>query len=195
MNSHRFAAQLRQPAVARQKNFIHRGDFPLKSSHKDACGIKKNVMFEKFTEKAKRSIIYARKEYDKYGGNSITTSHLLLGLLHFDQEQPAMVLTKLGVSIKALIEDIREKLPKAIGNQFGDVPFTSNASSAMRFVVERCEKEKCPQTDLTDLLLGLLSIESCSAAQVLNKYSVTEDKVRRIMKGIKTYHLCRGDRS
>jgi ATP-dependent Clp protease ATP-binding subunit ClpC len=42
-------------------------------------------MFERYTEKARRAIFFARFEASKYGSSSIETEHLLLGLLREDQ--------------------------------------------------------------------------------------------------------------
>ena len=38
-------------------------------------------MFERFTEKARRTIFFARYEASQYGSPEIDTEHLLLGLL------------------------------------------------------------------------------------------------------------------
>jgi ATP-dependent Clp protease ATP-binding subunit ClpC len=38
-------------------------------------------MFERFTEKARRVIFFARYEASQYGSHQIETEHLLLGLV------------------------------------------------------------------------------------------------------------------
>jgi ATP-dependent Clp protease ATP-binding subunit ClpA len=42
-------------------------------------------MFDRFTEKARRSIFFARYEASTYGSGYIETEHLLLGLLREDR--------------------------------------------------------------------------------------------------------------
>ena len=42
-------------------------------------------MFEKYTEKARRVIFFARYEASQFGGCCIETEHLLLGLLREDK--------------------------------------------------------------------------------------------------------------
>ncbi len=116
---------------------------------------------------------------------------MLLGLLRFDKEQPAIVLSKLGISIGELIKELEDNLPQNKNSQFGDVPFTSNAASVLRILGEKSKKEKCCQVEPIDFLLALLKIKSCTAAHILNKYGITKDKVQETMK---TEQFCRGDR-
>ena len=42
-------------------------------------------MFERYTEKARRVIFFARYEASQYGSPSIETEHLLLGLMREDK--------------------------------------------------------------------------------------------------------------
>ena len=43
-------------------------------------------MFERYTERARRVIFFARYEASNYGSRHIETEHLLLGLLREDRE-------------------------------------------------------------------------------------------------------------
>ena len=143
-------------------------------------------MFEKFTKKAKQSIIFAKEECDNYKGDSITTKHLLLGILRFDQEQPAIILQSLGVSITELKQEIQKKLPKNKGIEFNDIPFTSNAARVINAIVASCKTQNCPRIDLGQMLVGLLTVEYCSAARILRKYKVTLKKVNSCIEENKT---------
>jgi hypothetical protein len=42
-------------------------------------------MFERYTEKARRTIFFARYEASQYGSSTIASEHLLLGLLREDR--------------------------------------------------------------------------------------------------------------
>ena len=43
-------------------------------------------MFERFTERARRCIYFARQSASEYGSQTIETEHLLLGLLRGDAD-------------------------------------------------------------------------------------------------------------
>ena len=50
-------------------------------------------MFELYTEKARRTIFFARMEASEFGAPYIETEHLLLGLLRADKVFPGRFIT------------------------------------------------------------------------------------------------------
>ena len=62
-------------------------------------------MFERYTEKARRVIFFARYEASKFGSTYIESEHLLLGLLREDQS-----LTNRFLRSHASIESIRKQI-------------------------------------------------------------------------------------
>ncbi|MCC6451011.1 MAG: hypothetical protein IT574_10695, partial [Candidatus Aureabacteria bacterium] len=54
-------------------------------------------MFDRFTDRARRVIILARKEADRFNHNYIGTEHLLMGLVREGDGVAAKVLSNLGV--------------------------------------------------------------------------------------------------
>src|SRR5260370_364180 len=54
------------------------------------------LMFERYTEKARRTIFFARYEASQYGSRSIESEHLLLGLLREDQSVAKKFLRERG---------------------------------------------------------------------------------------------------
>ena len=62
-------------------------------------------MFERYTEKARRVIFFARYEASQYGSPYIETEHLLLGLMREDKELANRFLRQQGS-----IESIRKEL-------------------------------------------------------------------------------------
>ena len=53
----------------------------LRRSAIQGLGQKEAIMFERYTEKARRVIFFARYEASQFGSPCIETEHLLLGLL------------------------------------------------------------------------------------------------------------------
>src|SRR5262249_11972413 len=66
-------------------------------------------MFERYTEKARRVIFFARYEASQYGSHFIETEHLLLGLL---REDPA--LAKLSLENANAINGVRTEIEARI---------------------------------------------------------------------------------
>ena len=66
-------------------------------------------MFERYTEKARRVIFFARYEASQFGSPYIETEHLLLGLLREDK-----ALTNRFLRSHASVESIRKQIEGAL---------------------------------------------------------------------------------
>jgi ATP-dependent Clp protease ATP-binding subunit ClpC len=82
-------------------------------------------MFERYTEKARRVIFFARHEASQFGSPSIETEHLLLGLLHEDKGMNRRLLRsdKAEDEIRKQIEGhttIREKISTSVDMPLSD---------------------------------------------------------------------------
>lgn len=64
-------------------------------------------MFERYTEKARRVVFFARYEASQFGQPCIETEHLLLGLLREDK-----ALTNRFLGAHALVDSIRREIEK-----------------------------------------------------------------------------------
>ncbi len=124
-------------------------------------------MFERYTEKARRVIFFARYEASQYGSPFIETEHLLLGLLREDR---ALVKQFLGQSdaaseIRAEIEKHippRERISTSI-----EVPLTSDSKKILNLAAEEAERLAHRHIGTEHLLLGILRVEGSLAAQIL----------------------------
>ncbi|MBP1611023.1 MAG: clpC, partial [Acidobacteria bacterium] len=63
-------------------------------------------MFEKYTEKARRVIFFARYEASQFGSPFIETEHLLLGLIREDKNLTTRFFPKSGASIDSIRKEI-----------------------------------------------------------------------------------------
>ncbi len=95
-------------------------------------------MFERYTEKARRTIFFARHEASSFGSPFIETEHLLLGLLN-DGFLASFVLE--GVSVQGIREHILATLPrqKEIPTS-ADLPLSNNAKQALSYGAEEADR-------------------------------------------------------
>ncbi len=91
-------------------------------------------MFERYTEKARRVIFFARYEASQYGSHYIDTEHILLGLMR--EDRPLMS-TMIGSG--NLSETVRQEVEKRIqrGERF------STADRGTTFRREQACAELC----------------------------------------------------
>jgi ATP-dependent Clp protease ATP-binding subunit ClpC len=125
-------------------------------------------MFEKFTERGRKIIIYAKEEAERRQNDYLGTEHLLLAILREENSLPVSVLKKMGLSIEDLRMEIERNLP--ISNNilsFGDVPFTPRAKKVLELSVEEARLLGHSYIGSEHLLLGLIREEEGIAGKIL----------------------------
>jgi ATP-dependent Clp protease ATP-binding subunit ClpC len=135
-------------------------------------------MFERYTEKARRVIFFARYEASLLGGDSIEPEHILLGLLREDKQ---MIPAALGDS-DAVVESIRKEIEdtKASRHRVSasvDLPLSQGAKHVLNFAAAESDHLGHRHIGTEHLLLGVLKEESSLASQVLRKRNLTREKV------------------
>jgi Clp amino terminal domain, pathogenicity island component len=127
-------------------------------------------MFERYTEKARRVIFYARYEASQYGSPYIETEHLLLGLLREDFATVDLLIPGAIVKdrIRARIEHEippRERISTSI-----EVPLTKDCKRVLNLAAEEAEKCGHRHIGTEHLLLGLLRVEEGLAYRILGEH-------------------------
>ena len=97
-------------------------------------------MFERYTEKARRVIFFARYEASQYGSPYIETEHLLLGLMREDKALANRFLRQQGSieSIRKEIEariTIRERISTSV-----EVPLSAECKRILNMAAEEAER-------------------------------------------------------
>ncbi len=126
-------------------------------------------MFERYTEKARRVIFFARYEACQYGSPYIETEHLLLGLLREDKALANRFLRMQGSieSIRKEIESritIRERISTSV-----EVPLSQECHRILKHATEEAERLGHRHVGTEHLLLGILREEKCFAAELLQE--------------------------
>src|SRR5258708_22953983 len=126
---------------------------PVFASH--ALGLKCDaprelLMFERYTEKARRVIFFGRYEASQYGSPYIETEHLLLGLLREDAALTRMIFGSGGaikkfISSASSIESIRRKISErgALGKKIStavDLPLSNECKRVLAYAAEVPER-------------------------------------------------------
>src|SRR5438093_1590474 len=126
-------------------------------------------MFERYTERARRVIFFARYEASQFGSTTIETEHLLLGLIREDKNLTNRFLRNHSSieSIRKEIEGrttIREKVSTSI-----DLPLSNECKRILAYAAEEAERLNHRHIGTEHLLLGILREEKCVAAEILHE--------------------------
>ncbi|MFZ1939704.1 MAG: Clp protease N-terminal domain-containing protein [Terracidiphilus sp.] len=135
-------------------------------------------MFERYTEKARRVIFFARYEASQFGSPYIETEHLLLGMLREDKALTNRFLRSHSSveSIRKQIDahtTIREKVSTSV-----DLPLSNECKRILAYAAEEAERLNHKHIGSEHLLLGLLREEKCFAAEILKERGVKIDALR-----------------
>jgi len=135
-------------------------------------------MFERYTEKARRVIFFARYEASQFGSPYIETEHLLLGLLREDKALTNRFLRSHASieSIRKQIEvrtTIREKVSTSV-----DLPLSQECKRILAFAAEEAERLAHKHIGTEHLLLGLLREEKSFAAEILHERGLRLSTIR-----------------
>jgi ATP-dependent Clp protease ATP-binding subunit ClpC len=138
-------------------------------------------MFEKFTERGKKIIIYAKEEAERRQNDYLGTEHLILAILREENSLPVTVLKKMGLSIEELRMEVERNLP--VSNNiitFGEVPFTPRAKKVLELSVEEARLLGHSYIGSEHLLLGLIREEEGIAGKILRSYGANLLGVRQL---------------
>jgi ATP-dependent Clp protease ATP-binding subunit ClpA len=142
-------------------------------------------MFERFTEEARRTVVFAKEEAYTLQHTSIGTQHLLLGLLHTGEGGAADALTGAGVSL----EDLREQVVRIVGPSEGvteapaTIPFTPRAKKVLELSLRESMDLGDPSITGGHILLALMREGSGVAAQALMQLGIDLPALRRQVLG------------
>jgi hypothetical protein len=135
-------------------------------------------MFERYTEKARRVVFFARYEASMYGSPAIETEHLLLGLLREDYKTAKHLLPGLRTKnqIQNQIESQitrRDRIPTSV-----EMPLSKECKQVLTLASEESKKIGHKHVGTEHLLLGLLRIDGGIAAGILRENLFDLDKLR-----------------
>ena len=137
-----------------------------------------NDRLDKFTERAKKVLVYAQDEATRFNHNYIGTEHLLLGLLREGEGIAARVLSNLGVELNKVRSAVEFIIGRGERMVVGDINLTPRAKRVIELAVEEARRLGHNYIGTEHLLLGLVREGEGIAAGVLESLGVNLEKVR-----------------
>jgi hypothetical protein len=136
-------------------------------------------MFERYTEKARRAIFFARYEASNYGSLRIETEHLLLGVLREDQALARYCLGRVAAG-----EEIRTEIEKRItrGERIStsvEIPLSDECQKTLQLATQESQRLGTGYIGTEHLLLGILGVQGSLAAQLLQTRRVQPEGIRK----------------
>ena len=135
-------------------------------------------MFERYTEKARRVVFFARYEASQYGAKEIGTEHLLLGLMREDR-----MLMNQFLGPKAGRVDLRMDMEREItqGERLStavEIPLSAEGKKVLTLAGEEAQRLGSRQVGTEHLLLALLGVKGSLAERTLVARRLKLDEIR-----------------
>jgi ATP-dependent Clp protease ATP-binding subunit ClpC len=136
-------------------------------------------MFNRFTERARKVIVFAKEEARRFNHDYIGTEHLLLGLIREGEGVAAAVMQKLGVDLESIRIEVEKLVQPGPQTQVvGDIPFTPRSKKALELAAEEARALGHNYIGTEHLLLGLVKEGEGMAYRVLLNLGMDLGKLR-----------------
>jgi ATP-dependent Clp protease ATP-binding subunit ClpC len=139
----------------------------------------RGLMFERFTDRARRVVVLAQEEARMLNHNYIGTEHILLGLIHEGEGVAAKALESLGISLEAVRQQVEEIIGQGQQAPSGHIPFTPRAKKVLELSLREALQLGHNYIGTEHILLGLIREGEGVAAQVLVKLGADLNRVRQ----------------
>ncbi len=141
-------------------------------------------MFERYTEKARRVIFFARYEASQLGSRSIETEHILLGLLREDKALAGRFFPRAQATLDSIRKEVegrtqkREKVSTSV-----ELPLSDQSKRVLTHASEEADRLLNNYIGTEHILLGLLRAEDSLAADILQQRGLRLSRVRDELAG------------
>jgi len=140
-------------------------------------------MFERYTEKARRVIFFARYEASQLGGSAIEPEHILLGLVRDDPAIFRQVFPDSPNEAAEIRTSIESRVPpQERVSQSVDLPLSKSAKDALNRAAGQSDRLESRYVGTGHLLLGIIDEGQSVAARVLLERGYTADLIEPLVK-------------
>jgi ATP-dependent Clp protease ATP-binding subunit ClpC len=136
-------------------------------------------VFERFTDRARRVVVFAQEEARLLNHNYIGTEHVLLGLVREGEGVAAQALTSMGIGLDAVRGQVEKIIGQGQAAPTGHIPFTPRAKKVLELSLREALQLGHNYIGTEHILLGLLREGEGVAAQVLQQLGADLNRVRQ----------------
>lgn len=136
-------------------------------------------MFERYTEKARRVIFFARYEASQFGARAIESEHILLGLLREDKQLTQKFFRTPHSTVESIRKEIEGRTPlRDKVSASVDLPLSPSAKRVLSYAADESERLQHRHIGTEHLLLGILREEKSPASGILYERGLRLSQIR-----------------
>jgi ATP-dependent Clp protease ATP-binding subunit ClpC len=140
-------------------------------------------MFEKYNEKARRALFFARYEASKLGSRVIESEHILLGVLREGEDIIKEIFSRFNVKPEQIRREVEgDRLFVDRISSSAELPLSEESKKILAYASHEAESMLHQYVGTEHLLIGILRVEASTAARLLtskglNVYGVREETI------------------
>ncbi|HLK57737.1 MAG TPA: Clp protease N-terminal domain-containing protein [Chthonomonadaceae bacterium] len=138
-----------------------------------------------FTERARKAVYLANYVASLHGETTVTTVHLLLGVIGDDDNVARRVLSMIGITPERVSIDLRKSLKRP--RRSGKIPsimLSDDAVHAIELAYEEAHLLSNTYVGTEHMLLGLIREGHGIIGKVCSKFNIQLERVRKIIRSL-----------
>jgi ATP-dependent Clp protease ATP-binding subunit ClpC len=132
---------------------------------------------DNFTPKARHVLSLAQKQAEGLKKPQISTEHLLIALIELEGSVASRVLRDLGLEADRVKSMVEKEL--GIGDHMGPIALSADMQQVIPFAIEEARQKGQKSVGTEHLLFGLTRLNDCDAMNILKKFGVSAEQIRR----------------
>jgi len=147
--------------------------FGAPSAQAEKSTLETSPMFEKYNEKARRALFFARYEASKLGSRVIESEHVLLGILREGEETVMALLGRFQVKP----DDVRRRIEgdrifQERVSSTAELPLSEETKKILAYAAHEAEGMLHQAVGSEHLLIGILRVDGCQALHILAEFGI-----------------------
>jgi ATP-dependent Clp protease ATP-binding subunit ClpC len=142
-------------------------------------------VFEKFNEKARRALFFARYEASKLGSRVIESEHILLGILREGEEIVGELFRRFHVKPEEVRREVEgERVFVERISSTAELPLSEESKKILAYAAHEAESMLHPAVGSEHLLVGILRVDGCMAQRILAQHGLDVYSLREEVLGL-----------
>jgi ATP-dependent Clp protease ATP-binding subunit ClpC len=142
-------------------------------------------VFEKYNEKARRALFFARYEASKLGSRVIESEHVLLGILREGEDTVSELFRRFRVKPEEIRREIEgERVFVERISSTAELPLSEESKKILAYAAHEAESMLHESVGSEHLLIGILRVEGSLAQRILGQYGFDTYSVREEVMSI-----------
>jgi Clp amino terminal domain, pathogenicity island component len=141
-------------------------------------------VFERFTDRARETVVLAQEEAGTLSHDYVGTEHILLGLLRAEEGMAARVLGSLDITVERVRARVVRTSSPGEAVVSGQVPFTPRAEKVLELALREALSLGQNFIGTEHILLGLVREDEDPATRILRDFDADREKIRNELIGM-----------